>query len=89
MRKASAFHSPSRIFICIHQIKQEFIVSSRPYKPKLSKKFFINMTLVAVISIGLLGFMWVRNEYLEFQKESDVMREDFLNYHKTIINRFR
>ena len=60
-------------------------MSSRTYKPKLSKKFFINMTLVAVISIGLLGFIWVRDEYLEFQKESDVMREDFLNYHKTMI----
>ena len=54
-------------------------------KPNISGRFFYNLLFVAIVSISLIGFMWLRSEYLGFKEESERMREQFLISHKTMI----
>jgi len=54
-------------------------------KPNLTRRFFYSLLLVAIASISLIGFIWLRDHYSEFQVESELMREQFLISHRTLI----
>ena len=47
-------------------------------KRSLSNTFFLNMIVVAVISIGILGTLWIIREYDQFHMETALMRERYL-----------
>ena len=57
----------------------------RGKKLSLSETFFLNMIAVAVISIGLLGTLWIIREYNQFHLEGDQMREHYLASQKDLL----
>jgi PAS domain S-box-containing protein len=54
-------------------------------KPNISSRFFYNLLFVAIVSISLIGFMWLRDEHSGFHTESELMREQYLTSHKNMI----
>ncbi len=54
-------------------------------KPKISSMFLKNVILITIIFISLIGFLWLRSEYLGFISESQEMRDKYLSSHKARI----
>jgi PAS domain S-box-containing protein len=54
-------------------------------KYSIAKTFLYSMILLAVISVGLVGYFWITDEYERFQKEKIALKEAFFTAQKTLI----
>jgi hypothetical protein len=43
------------------------------------------MVLLAFISVGLVGYFWISNEYERFKKEKITLQEDYFANQKSLI----
>jgi len=51
-------------------------------KQTLSRVFLFSMLLVTIVSIGLIGGLWTRQQYLTFNQESNELQERMLDSYK-------
>ncbi|MEJ2286514.1 MAG: cache domain-containing protein [Desulfobacterales bacterium] len=54
-------------------------------KYSITKTFLYSMVILAVISIGLVGYFWITNEYERFQKEKIALKEKYFTSQKNLI----
>ena len=54
-------------------------------KRNISRVFLFHMTLVAVISISVIGYLWIAQEYKRFTKETQNIRSTYMNEYKRVI----
>jgi two-component system, cell cycle sensor histidine kinase and response regulator CckA len=54
-------------------------------KQKLSRSIIVNLLLATILSIGLLGSLWIQSEYAQLKTELSAMRENFLSSHKALL----
>jgi two-component system cell cycle sensor histidine kinase/response regulator CckA len=51
----------------------------------IAKTFLYSMVTLALISVGLVGYFWIMNEYERFKKEAAALREQYFADQKTLI----
>ena len=51
----------------------------------ITKAFLYSMVVLAVISVGLVGYFWIKNEYARFKKEEIALREEYVESQKSLI----
>jgi PAS domain S-box-containing protein len=51
----------------------------------ITKTFLYSMVLLAFISVGLVGYFWITNEYERFQKEEITLKEEYIASQKFLI----
>jgi PAS domain S-box-containing protein len=51
----------------------------------ITKTFLYSMVLLAFISVGLVGYFWISNEYERFKKEKITLQEDYFANQKSLI----
>ncbi|MGD1972558.1 MAG: cache domain-containing protein [Desulfobacterales bacterium] len=51
----------------------------------ITKTFLYSMVILALISVGLVGYFWIINEYTRFKKEEATLREEYVKTQENII----
>jgi two-component system cell cycle sensor histidine kinase/response regulator CckA len=51
----------------------------------IAKTFLYSMVTLTLISVGLVGYFWIMNEYERFKKEAAALREQYFADQKTLI----
>jgi len=54
-------------------------------KTSIQTKFFRNMILIALVSIGLWSLIWIHGEYSAFKTESEGLRTKYIDAQKKIL----
>ena len=83
----------SRINLCVYRLDfrpiridklyEEFVHMKTKYA--ITKVFLYSMVVLAVISVGLVGYFWIKNEYVRFKKEEIALRQEYLDAQKSLI----
>lgn len=60
-------------------------MSLKSSKPKLSRSILLNMLLTTVLSVSLLGGLWIRSDYSIYRKESTAIRENLITSYKELL----
>jgi len=50
-----------------------------------TKAFLFILVMIAVVTIGLVGYFWISNEFGRFKKESAALRKEYIEAHKQLI----
>ena len=70
----------------IHRCK--LISETKPFmktKYGITETFLYSMVILAFISVALVGYFWIMNEYERFKKEESSLREEYVDAQKTLI----
>ena len=51
----------------------------------ITETFLYSMVILAVVSVVLVGYFWIRNEYERFKKEEITLREEYIDGQKSLI----
>ncbi len=51
----------------------------------ITETFLYSMVTLAVISVALVGYFWITNEYERFKKEEITLREEYIDAQKSLI----
>jgi hypothetical protein len=51
----------------------------------ITETFLYSMVILAVGSVVLVGYFWIRNEYDRFKKEEITLREEYIDGQKSLI----
>ena len=51
----------------------------------ITETFLYSMVILAVISVALVGYFWIRNEYERFKKEEATLREEYVDAQESLI----
>ena len=51
----------------------------------ITETFLYSMVILAVISVALVGYFWIMNEYEQFKKEEATLREEYVDTQKSLI----
>jgi hypothetical protein len=51
----------------------------------ITKNFLYSMVILALISVGLVGYFWIINEYTRFKKEEATLREEYVKTQENLI----
>ena len=51
----------------------------------ITETFLYSMVILAVISVAIVGGLWIVNEYDKFKKEEITLREEYIDAQKTLI----
>jgi PAS domain S-box-containing protein len=54
-------------------------------KYSITQTFLYSMMIMAFISVGLVGYFWITNEYERFKKEKITLKEEYLAAQKSLI----
>jgi PAS domain S-box-containing protein len=54
-------------------------------KPSMNRTFLASQTLVAVVSIALVGSLWIYSQYSGFQQEAEAIRQEYLVSQRAVI----
>ncbi|MFC1881293.1 cache domain-containing protein, partial [Thermodesulfobacteriota bacterium] len=54
-------------------------------KHGITETFLYSMVILAVISVALVGYFWIMNEYERFKKEEATLREEYVTAQKSLI----
>jgi PAS domain S-box-containing protein len=54
-------------------------------KYSITRTFLYSMMIMAFISVGLVGYFWITNEYERFKKEKITLKEEYLAAQKSLI----
>lgn len=61
--------------------------TSQVKKTSINRTFLLNMTLVGCMSVFSLGYLWISSEWDTFETEAQVLRESYLEDHKSVLKR--
>ena len=53
--------------------------------PGITRRFLVNMILLALVSLGLWGLVWIHDEYTAFRSESESLRETLIEDRRVLI----
>ena len=51
----------------------------------ITETFLYSMVILAVVSVVLVGYFWIKNEYDRFKKEELILREEYIDAQKSLI----
>ena len=51
----------------------------------ITETFLYSMVILAVVSVVLVGYFWIMNEYERFKKEEITLREEYIDAQKSLI----
>ena len=54
-------------------------------KHGITETFLYSMVILAVISVALVGYFWIMNEYERFKKEETTLRKEYVADQKSLI----